>query len=329
MSLADYQSRFERLVVNVRGGRASPHKICMLLAVLDLARAGALPENRILFAPPLLERYSMFFAAVKGPNDHNNPYFPFFHLKGRLRGGADSFWSLEPLPGKEAVLAAMGTVSSSSDITNTIACARLDGALFDLLQDLSSVDALSRTLSERWFNRGLQDLQAVVKRCSEVSNYERRLRGEWPLVARAPAPPEFVRGSAFRRVVIELYDYRCAATGLRLLLDSGEAMVEAAHIHPFSEAGDDDPRNGLALTPNMHWAMDRNLIAPGPDFRWHVSPLIDTRIPDFAPLLAIQGKEILRPQDRRMWPKLDVLTWRLDRLRERGWATKTERRSET
>jgi hypothetical protein len=25
------------------------------------------------------------------------------------------------------------------------------------------------------------------------------------------------------------------------------AMVEAAHIHPFSEAGDDDPRNGLAL----------------------------------------------------------------------------------
>ena len=29
-------------------------------------------------------------------------------------------------------------------------------------------------------------------------------------------------------------------------------MVEAAHIHPFVEAGDDDPRNGIALTPNMH-----------------------------------------------------------------------------
>lgn len=54
MSLTTYQERFSRLVVNVRQGRASPHKICMLLAVLDLARSGALKANRIDFAPPLL-----------------------------------------------------------------------------------------------------------------------------------------------------------------------------------------------------------------------------------------------------------------------------------
>ena len=46
--------------------------------------------------------------------------------------------------------------------------------------------------------------------------------------------------------------------------------MEAAHLHPFPEAGDDDPRNGIALTPDMHWAMDRHLIAPGPEPR--VSP---------------------------------------------------------
>ena len=28
-------------------------------------------------------------------------------------------------------------------------------------------------------------------------------------------------------------------------------MVEAAHLHPFAEAGDDDPRNGIALTPDL------------------------------------------------------------------------------
>jgi putative restriction endonuclease len=33
MSLASYQEKFRRLVVNVRNDRASPHKICMLLAV--------------------------------------------------------------------------------------------------------------------------------------------------------------------------------------------------------------------------------------------------------------------------------------------------------
>lgn len=56
MSLALYLDRLRRLQVNVARGRASPHKICMLLAVLDLARSGALRENRIDFAPALLER---------------------------------------------------------------------------------------------------------------------------------------------------------------------------------------------------------------------------------------------------------------------------------
>jgi len=56
-------------------------------------------------------------------------------------------------------------------------------------------------------------------------------------------------------------------------------MVEAAHIRPFAVSGDDDPRNGLAFTPDMHWAMDRNLIAPGPDLNWHVSRVLDGRLP--------------------------------------------------
>ena len=94
MTLQTYVDRFSRLVVNVRHGRASPHKICMLLAVLDLARAGDLVQNRIDYAPPLLDRYQRFFNAVRAPGDHPNPYFPFFHLSGKLRGGGESFWHL-------------------------------------------------------------------------------------------------------------------------------------------------------------------------------------------------------------------------------------------
>jgi len=59
-------------------------------------------------------------------------------------------------------------------------------------------------------------------------------------------------------------------------------MVEAAHIHSFAEAGDDGPRNSSARTPDMHWAMDRQLIAPGPD--------------------------------RRRYPKREALAWRLGQL---------------
>lgn len=112
----------------------------------------------------------------------------------------------------------------------------------------------------------------------------------------------------------EIYDFRCAATGLRLVLRDGAAMVEAAHIHPFSETGDDDPRNGLALTPDMHWALDRYLIAPDTDFRWRVSPLLDPRIPDYRVLTALEGKPLFLPREARMYPKREAIEWRLSRL---------------
>jgi hypothetical protein len=51
MPLPTYTAKLRRLSVNTAHGRASPHKICMLLAVFDLARAGALPDNRILYGP--------------------------------------------------------------------------------------------------------------------------------------------------------------------------------------------------------------------------------------------------------------------------------------
>ena len=315
MSLSTYVDRFRRLNVNVAHGRASPHKICMLLAVLDLARGGALTENRVEFAPPLLERYALYFNAVRAEGDHPNPYFPFFHLAGRLRGGGESFWHLQPRPGREHVLSSMSTARTAKQVTDNIDHARLDAELFDLLQDPHAVDTLSAVLAETWFDRGLQDLDAVVGRTRQINRYERLLRSSGaPALIAAEAAPSYVRDPAFRRVVTEIYDFRCAATGLRFVLPDGAAMVEAAHIHPFSEAGDDDPRNGLALTPDMHWALDRHLIAPDTDFRWRVSRALDRRIPDYQVLTELEGKPLFLPREAHMYPKREAIEWRLAML---------------
>lgn len=285
----------------------------MLLAVLDLARAGGLQENRIYFAPPLLERYARFFEAVSTPNDHPNPYFPFFHLRGELRGGQESFWHLQSLPGRETAARTMKTARSLADITGNIAYAFLDIELFDLLQRDDALSALGETISTHWLDRGLEELRVIASTLGKVSSYERELRRGAPIV-REP-PPLYIRDPAFRRVVTEAYDYRCCATGLRVVLSATEAMVEAAHILPFCESADDDPRNGLALCPNMHWAMDKNLIAPGPDMKWHVSPTLDRRVPDFGQFFALDGAYLLPPREARFAPKRQSLEWRMERLR--------------
>ena len=315
MSLAAYKEKFRQLKVNQSGGRFSPHKICMLLAVLDLARSGALTSNRIEYSPALLERFREYFDAVRAPGDHPKPNYPFFHLKGPLQGRRPSFWHLKAKPGRESVLKSMRSARSVSDVEQNIEYAYLDDELFQLLQDTRAIDQLSATLAETWFHRGLDELGRVVDIQSEVSSYERRLRQLGTSVKDDAKPPAFIRDPAFRRVVTEMYDYRCAATGLRLVLPNGSAMVEAAHLIPFGESGDDDPRNGLALTPDMHWAMDQFLIAPDPDFRWQVNPRLDDRIRDHQLFTSLAGKPLILPKEARMYPRQDALEWRIKAMK--------------
>jgi len=79
-------------------------------------------------------------------------------------------------------------------------------------------------------------------------------------------------------------------------------------------------RKGLTtnlLNLGYHWALDRNLIAPGPDLRWHVSKVLDPRLRDNAALLDLDGTDILLPQNARYRPREDALQYRLEHLRER------------
>lgn len=315
MSLAAYQDSFRRLNVNQSGGRYSPHKICMLLAMLDMARSGALTENRIDYSPALLERFRAYFDAARAPGDHLKPNYPFFHLRGPLQDRRPSFWHLKAKPGREAVLRSMRSARSPKDIQENVDFAYLDHELFGLLQDPAAIEQLSATLAETWFQRGLDELGRVAEIQSQVSSYERRLRQLGKTVQDEDKPPAFVRDPAFRRIVTDIYDYRCAATGLRLVLPSGSAMVEAAHIIPFGESGDDDPRNGLALTPDMHWAMDQYLIALDTNFRWQVSRRLDDRIPDHQVFTRLAGKPLIPPREARMYPRQDAVEWRLKAMR--------------
>lgn len=314
MTIDEYVLKFKKIRLNKSGDRARPHKICMLLAVLDLARAQGLLENKIFLNPELIERYISFFSTVSTPGEKSNPHYPFFYLRGKLSDNTPSFWHVHAIHGRDHMISNL-EVKKLSDVTMNIEFASLDADLFSLIQDAKNIEILENSLTSYWFDRGHGDLRSIVKVSGQISAYERHLRrGELDKLSRKEI--DSIRSPAFRRVVTQIYDYRCAATGLRILLPSGEAMVEAAHLHPFSEAGDDDPRNGLALTPNIHWAMDKNLIAPGPDKLWHVSRVLDRRISDFQMLTSLDGMPLLLPKELRFTPKEEALAWRLDRLRQ-------------
>lgn len=301
--LQRYIKVFKSLKVN-RARAVSPHKMCMLLAVMDLFDADPQRANRLEFEPQLLDRFRTFFDAVRQPGDHPNPHLPFFHLR------SDGFWKLKARPGREQALEAMTSVRTGRQITENIESVSLDDDLYRLLQDEDARGLLSEAIVVYWFDRSSDELRELVRRGRQVNRYETRLRGLQSGMDARELPPAYIRDPAFRRVVLQAYDYRCAATGTRIILPDESVMVQAAHIEPFVVSGNDDPRNGLALTPDMHWAMDRHVIAPGPDYKWHVSRQVDRRLPENALLARLHGTDLILPREQRLWPKQDYLAWR-------------------
>ncbi|MCU0614887.1 MAG: HNH endonuclease, partial [Desulfobacterales bacterium] len=293
--------------------RISPHKPVMLLSVLALAEAGLLKENKIYYNQHLLDIFKSFFPAVAQEGDACNPYFPFFHLyKG------ESFWHLKPLAGKEAVVEALATVRGPSTITDTIEYAYLDDDLFSLVTNAPEREILRQALIDRWFAPQREQLRTVAAEEQQIAACETEILQKTTTVDPASPYSPRVRDAAFSRVVREAYDYRCAASGWRVILPDGSVMVEAAHLIPFSESQDNDPCNGIALAPNFHWALDRNILAPGPDLKWHVSKQLDRRNRDFHEFIELDGKAVFLPRDKKFHPREDALEQRFKRLLKNG-----------
>lgn len=307
--MTDYIEKFAKLRVNTSGG-VSPHKPCLLLAVIDLAEAGGLEENEIQYRPELIERFNEYFNAVKSERDHPNVFMPFFHLRG------DGFWHLQPLKGREIALDTMSTAVKHSDITENIKAASLDPELHALLLDQAMRQELRASLIAHWFGDRADSVWKVVRAHESENEKEQALRS---LAESKPGEVKDeeipARTAAFRRVVLQAYDYRCAATGWRNLVPGGTTLMEAAHIVPWSDSYNDDPRNGIALSPTYHKALDRNLIAPGPDMKWHVSPIFDGRIADNQLFLELEGQDIIYIGNEKYRPSKDYLEVRVEMLR--------------
>jgi predicted restriction endonuclease len=78
MALEYNLDRFQNLKMNSVVGNKSPHKVCMLLAVMDLIQAGHIVSNQIKFNQILKDQFTRHFnkfAQYKDKNTPENPYF--------------------------------------------------------------------------------------------------------------------------------------------------------------------------------------------------------------------------------------------------------------
>jgi putative restriction endonuclease len=280
----------------------------MLLAVMDLFESGEALENSFRYEQ-LLEPFGRYFRIVEQEGDHCTPRLPFFYLK------SEGFWHHRPRPGKGPVCEALSKAPTVGKLLEVLECACLDDGLHDRLCVEQHRDALRSALVSRYFSRCRDELWEQIRQAKLTGRYELYLESQVRGAAESePEVEEYVREAAFCRIVRDAYDFRCSACGLRVILQDGLSIVDAAHLVPFRVSGDNDPRNGIALCKNHHWAMDRKLIAPGPDGKWHVCSELDDRIEGQKSLCDLANREIILPRDEAYHPSEKGLRWRQEKL---------------
>ena len=295
--------RLYNLKRDKRGMYERPHKPAFLLAIVELLDRGVVKTNRFSLDTELVAAFKRYFAIVRRGDDQPTIENPFFFLSG------DGFWSLRPAGGGPP-LYQRGNVSRAPTRTmlRTVT-GSFDPEFFSaLLADAPARACLREALIDRYFPEH-RDRLAVALAARPRPDALREVR---------PAYNQ-ARDGAFRRIVLDIYDYYCAACGVRVRLPDGRSLVEAAHIIPFEVSRNDKPNNGLALCPNHHWAMDRFLIAPCPDARhpagiWRVGNILHERIAGQKELVDLAGQRVIAPREAKFYPDMEGLRWREQQL---------------
>ena len=110
---------------------------------------------------------------------------------------------------------------------------------------------------------------------------------------------------AFRVLVIDAYQRRCAVTGEKTL-----PVLEAAHIRPYANEGPHQVRNGLLLRSDLHKLFDVGYLTVTPEYKLEVSPRLREEWQNGREYYAHHGKMLGHmPIDAANRPDAKFLRW--------------------
>jgi putative restriction endonuclease len=301
-----YANKFTKLRVDRAHGAVAPHKPILLLSVIELIEQGLLRQNQIPLSAELIAAFLKLWQQL-GSTTHNADIgLPFFHLK------SDGFWHFQPNPGFEALLATAAKVRGIGVLRQAVEYVYLDEELFELLQQPTSRNLLINTLLNTWFVDKTQQVQEILRVNAFAEFQQELLATGGKVYEEAELKDEtkvVVRDATFRKVIVSIYEYRCAFCGLQILNSLGQNIVDGSHIMPFSQFYDDRIDNGLSLCKNHHWAFDRGWFGINDDFTLMVADDLREDSPNCKPMQQFDGDRIRLPSPEQYYPRLEAIRW--------------------
>jgi putative restriction endonuclease len=114
---------------------------------------------------------------------------------------------------------------------------------------------------------------------------------------------------AFRVVVTDDYQRRCAVTGEKTL-----PALDAAHIRPYAEGGEHAPSNGILLRRDIHSLFDAGYVTISPSLHFEVSSKIREEFENGRHYYELHGQPIAVPLEPGHRPASHALSWHNERI---------------
>jgi putative restriction endonuclease len=312
-TLDKYIAKFRKLrrAPGKKGSDSTPHKPVLLLAVIESFERGEISGNQV----PLTEQLVITFKEVwrllaKDTQFVPNIAMPFYHLK------TEGFWTLVIQPGMEESFREFAHTPTLSWLDRHILYASLPDDLAVLLASPVDRAKLRHDLLVTYFpttrkayrlapalaeDETLETIELEILELS-ATDYAARMR---VYQQEQKEIQIFLRSRIFQRLIPQTYDHRCAVTGWRVH-NAQHAMIDACHIIPFAESQNDHISNGISLSPTLHRAFDRGLIAVDDDYRVLVRPGLVESGAAFS-LGAFKGRKLHLPALTQYHPSLENL----------------------
>jgi len=290
MASADqWLTKLAKLKLDKARGDPAPHKPILLLVVLELAEQSHFGDVLPL-TPELAFRFSTYWRIVAHRRTQApDVRYPFYHLKSH------GFWSPLAEDGKPAVDRRLARYAALP----------LDFVAF--LRDPISREKARRILIAKYFQP--QERVALYTLVGLPVPSEDQISRD----AAFKSPEEALsqgRDARFRLNIMAAYNYTCALTRYRLTTITGGSIVDAAHIHQFSDSRNNDPGNGLALCKNAHWLFDHGLWTLTDDYKVIVATgRFAEDGPDQKLLAEYHGHQLHLPSDPAVRPSPLHIAW--------------------
>jgi putative restriction endonuclease len=290
-------ARLSRLRVDRARGHPAPHKPLLLLSILSRMDEGELLPPVLPLTPELAFRFLTLGTVVADRQSQRlDIRLPFHHLQSN---GVWTSLDQDGQPSTEfkrtaAVCIDPGFAAFVSDQHN-----RLNARLV-LIRDyfLPPEQAALREL----LNMPADEVVPTDPNGSPLVIEEAARQG---------------REARFRLRIVAAYNYTCALTGYRLNTVTGATVVDAAHIHQFSDSRNNDPQNGLALSKTAHWLFDQGLWSLTDDCRVIVAcDHFDESGPSEFLLGGYADRPIIMPRDPATSPNPEYIRWHRENLFE-------------